>query len=157
MIVIINRGAGHDHDETQARILDLFQSHGVAARLLVARDGGEMAALAGEAARSNAEVVVGAGGDGTIDAVASALAGTGKILGVLPLGTFNLFAKRLSIPRDLEAAVRTAVNGQVTAINVGEVNGRTFSAGPAWVFTPWRCGTASKCFGVLDAAGSSRS
>ena len=126
MIVIINRGAGHGYAETQAWILDLFQSHGAVVQLLVARDGSEMAALAKEAAQSNDEVVVGAGGDGTIDAIASTLAGTGKILAVLPLGTFNLFAKRLGIPLGLEAAVRTAVNGQITTINAGEVNGRTF-------------------------------
>ena len=126
MIVIINRGAGHGHAGTQARIVDLFRDHGVAVTVLVARDGSEMAALAKEAAQSNDEVVVGAGGDGTIDAIASTLAGTGKVLAVLPLGTFNLFAKRLGIPLDLEAAVRTAVNGRVTTINAGEVNGRTF-------------------------------
>jgi diacylglycerol kinase family enzyme len=126
MIVIINRGAGHGHAGIQARILDFFQEHGVVVTALVARDGSELAALAREAAQSNDEVVVGAGGDGTIDAIASTLAGTGKILAVLPLGTFNLFAKRLGIPLDLEAAVRTAVTGRVTKINAGEVNGRTF-------------------------------
>ena len=126
MIVILNRGAGRHHDETQAQIEKFFQSRGIAARVLVARDGGEIARLAAEAARSDAEVVVAAGGDGTIDAIASVLAGTGKILGVLPLGTFNLFAKRLNIPLDLEAALHTAVNGRVAEINVGEVNGRVF-------------------------------
>ena len=44
----------------------------------------------------------------------------------MPLGTFNLFANRLNIPLDLEAAVHTAVNGSVAEINVGEVNGRVF-------------------------------
>jgi diacylglycerol kinase family enzyme len=126
MIVILNRGAGHHRDETKAQIAELFQSHGFTARLLAARDGSEIASLAKEAARSDAEVVVAAGGDGTIDGIVSALAGTGKILGVLPLGTFNLFAKRLGIPLDLKAAVRTAVNGRVAEINVGEVNDRVF-------------------------------
>ena len=82
--------------------------------------------MAEEAARSDAEVIVAAGGDGTIDGIASVLADTGKILGVLPLGTFNLFANRLNIPLDLEAALHTAVNGRVAEINVGEVNGRVF-------------------------------
>lgn len=76
--------------------------------------------------RSDAEVIVAAGGDGTVDAIAAALAGTGKILGVLPLGTFNLFARRQNIPLELGAAVQTAVNGRIAEINVGEVNGRTF-------------------------------
>ncbi len=126
MIVILNRGAGHHRDETQAQIAELFQSHGITARLLVARHGGEIASLAQEAVRSDSEIIVAAGGDGTIDAIAAALTGTGKILGVLPLGTFNLFAKRLNIPLELGAAVQTVVNGRTAEINVGEVNGRTF-------------------------------
>jgi diacylglycerol kinase family enzyme len=128
MIVILNRGAGRHQDETQVQIEKFFRSRDIAARVLVARDGGEIARLGAEAARSDAEVIVAAGGDGTIDAVASVLAGSGKILGVLPLGTFNLFAKRLSVPLDLEAALHTAVNGRVAEINVGEVNGRIFTS-----------------------------
>jgi diacylglycerol kinase family enzyme len=128
MIVILNRGAGRHQDETQARIEKFFRSRGIGARMLVARDGGEIARLAADAARSDAEVIVAAGGDGTIDGIASVLAGTGKILGVLPLGTFNMFARRLTIPLDLEAALDTVVNGGVVEINVAEVNGRTFTS-----------------------------
>ena len=126
MIVILNRGAGRHQDETQAQIKEFFQKRGIAARLFVARHGGEIAQFAEEAASSDAEVIVAAGGDGTIDEFATVLADTGKILGVLPLGTFNLFANRLNIPLDLEAAVHTAVNGSIAQINVGEVNGRVF-------------------------------
>src|SRR4029077_7813812 len=126
MIVIINRRAGHGRAGMQARILDLFQNHGAAVRLLVARDGSEMAAVAKEAALSDDKVVVGAGGDGTIDAIASAIVRTDKSLAVLPLGTFNLFARRIGIPLELDAAIRTAVHGQIMTINAGEVNGRTF-------------------------------
>ena len=126
MIVILNRRAGHHQDKTEAEIENSFGAHGIAVRILVARHGGEIARLADEAARSDAGVIVAAGGDGTIDGVASALVGTGKILGVLPFGTFNLFAKRLNIPLELEAAVQTAVTGRLAEINVGEVNGRIF-------------------------------
>ena len=126
MIVILNHGAGRHHDENRRQIEKFFETRCIAVRVLVARDGGQIARLAADAARSDAEVVVAAGGDGTIDAIASVLAGTGKILGVLPLGTFNLFAKRLNIPLDLEAALRTTVNGRVAEINVGAVNGRVF-------------------------------
>ena len=126
MIVILNRRAGHHQEKTEAEIEDSFRSHGIAVRMLVARHGGEIPQLADEAARSDAGVIVAAGGDGTIDGVASALVGTGKILGVLPFGTFNLFAKRLNIPLELEAAVQTAVTGRLAEINVGEVNGKIF-------------------------------
>ena len=126
MIVILNRRAGRHQDETESQIEEFFRSRGVAARMLVARDGGEIARLAAEAARSDAEVIVAAGGDGTIDGIAAALADTGKILGVIPLGTFNLLARRLNIPAELEAALEIAVAGRIAAINVGEVNGRLF-------------------------------
>lgn len=70
-------------------------------------------------------IVVG-GGDGTISTAAAALAGTGRVLGVLPLGTFNHFAKELGIPLDLDAAVRTVAAGAVRDRDVADVNGRVF-------------------------------
>ena len=67
-----------------------------------------------------------AGGDGTINSVASAVVGSEKSLGVLPFGTMNHFAKDLHIPLDLEGAVNTIVAGHKTKVDVGEVNGRIF-------------------------------
>jgi diacylglycerol kinase family enzyme len=69
MIVILNRGAGRHQDETQAQIKKFFQNRGIAARLFVARHGGEIAQIAEEAASSDAEDIVAAGGDGTIDGI----------------------------------------------------------------------------------------
>ena len=66
------------------------------------------------------------GGDGTINTVASAVVGTDKTLGVLPLGTLNHFAKDLHIPLDLEAAARTILAGHSLEVDVGEVNGQIF-------------------------------
>lgn len=71
-------------------------------------------------------VVVAAGGDGTVSAVADVLRGTGIALGVVPLGTLNHFARDLGIPLDPEEAVRTIVAGHRIAVDVGEVNGRGF-------------------------------
>lgn len=71
-------------------------------------------------------VVVAAGGDGTMNAVANALAGTETALAILPLGTLNHFAKDLRIPLDLEAAVANAMKGTIRKVDVGEVNGRVF-------------------------------
>jgi diacylglycerol kinase family enzyme len=70
--------------------------------------------------------IVAGGGDGTVNAVAGSLAGTDGVLGVLPMGTLNHFAKDAGIPLDLEAAVRNLFTGQVTKVDVGEVNGRVF-------------------------------
>ena len=70
--------------------------------------------------------MVAGGGDGTVSAVAGVLAGTNAAIGVLPMGTLNHFAKDVGIPRHLEAAVRNIFTGQVTNVDVGEVNGRVF-------------------------------
>jgi diacylglycerol kinase family enzyme len=103
---------------------ELFRSHGCEPRFV--DPGSDICSVAIEAARSGARVVVAAGGDGTVSAVAAALAGTDKVLGVLPVGTLNHFAKDLRIPLDLESAVQTIVEGEVAAVDVAEVNGRVF-------------------------------
>ena len=75
---------------------------------------------------ADADTVVFGGGDGTVSTGAAALAGGPKALGVLPLGTFNHFARDLGIPLELEDAVRTIAVGHVREVDVGEVNGRPF-------------------------------
>lgn len=81
---------------------------------------------AAAAAVGRADAVVAAGGDGTVSAVAGALAGTGTPLGVLPLGTLNHFAKDLGIPLDLADAARVLAAGHVRTVDVAEVNGHRF-------------------------------
>jgi diacylglycerol kinase family enzyme len=106
----------------------------IAARFLAAGCDAEVVALQrgqdpAEAARTagaRAAVVVAAGGDGTVSGVAAGLVGTNALLGVLPLGTLNHFAKDLRIPLDLEGAVATIVAGHVGRVDIGRVNGRVF-------------------------------
>lgn len=72
------------------------------------------------AARGPAPVlVVAAGGDGTAGAVAHVLAGTGHVLGLLPLGTSNNFARSLGIPVDPCAAAGLFAGGKVAAVDLG--------------------------------------
>jgi diacylglycerol kinase family enzyme len=123
MIVVMNKGAGGP-DDPQARVLELFRAYGHEPEFV--DPGGDICAVATQAARDAARIVVAAGGDGTVSAVAAALQGTDKILGVLPVGTLNHFAKDLRIPLDLESAVRTILEGEIAAVDVGEVNGRIF-------------------------------
>lgn len=77
-------------------------------------------------ARPGFDAVVVGGGDGSVNAAASVLAGTGIPLGVLPLGTFNHFAKDLGIPLALDEAARVVAEGRTTFVDLGEVNGRIF-------------------------------
>jgi diacylglycerol kinase family enzyme len=72
------------------------------------------------------DVVVAAGGDGTVSAVAARMAGTARALGVIPGGTLNHFAKDLGVPSDLEGAVRVIRANRTRQVDIAEVNGRTF-------------------------------
>jgi len=65
-------------------------------------------------------LVVAAGGDGTVGAVADAVAHTGAILGILPLGTSNDVARSLDIPRDLARAVRLLAVGSASTVDLGQ-------------------------------------
>jgi len=77
-------------------------------------------------ARDPSNIVVAAGGDGTINAVAARLAGGERILGVIPGGTLNHFAKDLRIPQDFPGAVALLRDCPVRRVDVAEVNGRRF-------------------------------
>lgn len=70
--------------------------------------------------------IIAAGGDGTIAAVADVVAGTDRRLGVVPLGTFNYFARSLDLPETPEEAMKAALDGEDIQITVGEVNGKVF-------------------------------
>lgn len=78
------------------------------------------------AADPRPDAVIVAGGDGTVGCAANAVTGTDIVLGVLPTGTFNHFAKDIGMPTDLGEAVRTLVDAEVQLLDVGEVNGRVF-------------------------------
>ncbi|HXM80681.1 MAG TPA: diacylglycerol kinase family protein [Burkholderiales bacterium] len=125
--VIVNAAAGSGcRDEEIAKLRDAFDAAGAQAHFFAGRRGEELQSMARRAASEKPAVIVVVGGDGTINAVASALVGTGIALGIVPLGTFNHFAKDLHIALDLEAAVRTIVGGRSISVDVGEVNDRIF-------------------------------
>ena len=126
MIVVLNHMAGSanadDVRQALARQLgeqiqtDFYETTGDEAEDIVAIVRAELV--------NNPSVVVAAGGDGTISQVAEALIGTDTCLGIIPVGTANVFARELGIPLDLEAAC-ALLNGQphttsVDAMKVGE-------------------------------------
>lgn len=83
-----------------------------------AEDPGEDAAR--QAIEAGADVVVAVGGDGTVRAVACAVAGTDIAMGIIPTGTGNLFARNLELPlADSGALLRTIFDGDEQKVDVG--------------------------------------
>ncbi len=125
--VIINPYAGGTGDEGSRRDLTrLIDSSFHGAAVSFVDKGSDIIRLARQALDRGCRTLIAGGGDGTMSAVASVLAGTQAALGVLPLGTLNHFAKDLGIPLKLEEAVNGLATGKTNHVDVGEVNGRTF-------------------------------
>ena len=79
-------------------------------------------ACAFEALDHGADVVVAVGGDGTVRTVASALSGTGHALGIVPIGTGNLFARNMGIPvDDIDAALTVATSHGSRLVDMGRL------------------------------------
>ncbi|MDW3216363.1 MAG: diacylglycerol kinase family protein [Ilumatobacteraceae bacterium] len=91
---------------------------------------GHATRFAHDAARRGVDVVIGYGGDGTLNEVATGIAGTDTALGVLPGGSTNVFARTLGLPNDPVAAADLLAGGldagDLRPIGLGRVNGRFF-------------------------------
>jgi len=133
LLVLLNAQAGtfaasqvHASEiEPTEHIRRTFAERGVEA--VVRRvETGRLADEARAAAADDFDGVVAGGGDGTLNAIASALAGSSNAFAVLPLGTHNHFAKDLHLPMELDAAIEAIARGAVRDLDVAEVNGRLF-------------------------------
>jgi YegS/Rv2252/BmrU family lipid kinase len=126
--IIVNPIAGRPR-QASARVAlarRLARAAGSGVELAVCEQPGHAAALA-ERFRARAyDVVVAWGGDGTVNEVAGPLVGSSTALGVVPAGSGNGFARGLRLPRDPEAALRTAFGAGSRAIDVGQLGPRHF-------------------------------
>jgi YegS/Rv2252/BmrU family lipid kinase len=125
--VLLNRGGGaaSRDPEIEAKVAQALDSAGIVAEVELVHGGDPSTRCAAAAERGDA-LLIAAGGDGTVSAAASALAGTDTLLGILPLGTLNHFARDLGLPSDLEGAARVIAAGKVRSVDVAEMNGRVF-------------------------------
>jgi YegS/Rv2252/BmrU family lipid kinase len=90
------------------------------------RSGADLAGTLEQVVAAGHDLVVVGGGDGTVSFAAGRLAGTGIVLGVLPLGTANDLARTMEIPAGLDAACAALADGKVVDIDLGRVNGEPF-------------------------------
>jgi diacylglycerol kinase family enzyme len=127
IVVILNAGSGQGRAEALAeRVQRAFVENGAQAEVRLVHGGAEIESALDAAVGESPDVIVAGGGDGTVSAVAAALLDRDILLGVLPLGTLNHFAKDFGLPLEIEAAVSHVVGGEPVRVDVGEVNGRVF-------------------------------
>ena len=124
--LIINSRSGASAGGVAERLAGLYRAAGAEVSPRIAKNGADIPSLAREAAGEHPPLVVAAGGDGTINAVAGAVLGTRTALGVIPCGTLNHFARDLGVPLGETEAVVATLGGRAREIDVGEVNGRLF-------------------------------
>ena len=125
--IILNAGSGkRDAASTPESIVAAFAAVGAAVEVKLIEDGRQIAAEAGRAADQGFKTIVAAGGDGTICAVAGALRGRDVVMGILPLGTFNYFARSLDLPVVMADAARVIVEGKVAPLRIATINDSVF-------------------------------
>jgi len=125
--VILNASAGRGWTrESIAELGERFARHRLDADVRVAATGADVSRIARELMREASPLLVAAGGDGTVSCVASHVQGTETVLGVLPLGTLNHFARDLGLATDLDDAIAAIAANRTARVDVGEVNGLHF-------------------------------
>ena len=130
LFIVFNIGSGHgDAAAARAAIDNACAEAGREVHVLVVDNPqriGEVAQEAVTRARQTKGIVVAAGGDGTINAVAQATLGSGCAFGVLPQGTFNYFSRTHGIPGDTAQGMQVLLRETAQPVQVGLVNNRVF-------------------------------
>lgn len=129
--IIMNPAAGRGKTHRRLpRLRDLLNRYSCEYHLEMTHRPMEAAEIASRAAATGEwDAIVAFGGDGTINEVANGLAGTDAVLGVLPCGTGNDFARSLGLSKDLAQAISTLLEGHVCAVDLGLTGSRYFING----------------------------
>jgi diacylglycerol kinase (ATP) len=107
-------------------LLDLLPRHGLGDELIEPGSEQEAVEAAADAVERGYDMVVAAGGDGTIGLIARQLFGAGTALGILPLGSVMNIPRMLGVPRDLDEAAAILAGGYTRTIDVGQVGDHVF-------------------------------
>src|SRR5437764_1540387 len=113
-------------EQNQTTILATLHSYGIEPEVWYTTEEDPGNGLAKRAAEEGADVVIAAGGDGTVHAVACGLIGTNSTLGIIPVGTMNNIAHSLTIPENISEACEIIAKGAMSLIDVGKINNQIF-------------------------------
>jgi diacylglycerol kinase (ATP) len=124
ILLIVNRHARRGREPLDAALAVFARAGMTVVTEAVARANDVGDAIARRA--GDADAVVLAGGDGTVNEAAEALVAAALPVGILPRGTANDLARAIGLPLDPAAAAEVIVAGATRRIDVGEVNGKRF-------------------------------
>jgi len=123
-IVILNPAA---RSEKASRLLERIRELSGVAPVRLTSEAGDASRIAAEAVRDGVEVIIAAGGDGTLNEVVNGIGNAPVRLGILPVGTMNVFATELGIPHgNLERAWSIIEQGKVVAVDLPKANDTHF-------------------------------
>lgn len=119
--IIFNPVAGAGRYKKLTRAVDAFIGRGIRPTIRETKKRGDACCFAAEEAERGSDIVIAAGGDGTINEVANGLAGSRVALGILPMGVANVLSLEMGIPADPVKAVEIIISGTPQLINPGHV------------------------------------
>lgn len=125
--LIVNPVAGQGRPRRNlTTVRHCLRDYGFRVETFVTHRAGEAIAAAREAAQLGYDCVIVGAGDGTINEAVNGLAGTDVPLGVIPMGTGNVFAHNLGVPISIEGACEVIARGTIRPVDLGRANGRYF-------------------------------
>lgn len=127
IVLIVNPTSGPDNNaQLLPSLITALKKQGIDAEVCTTTPEEDGQGLAAAAAKAGADLVIAAGGDGTIEAVARGLVHTQTTLGIIPQGTRNNIAASLNIPTDLDQAVQVLKAGDRRLFDMGKANHHYF-------------------------------
>ncbi|WP_127753793.1 MULTISPECIES: diacylglycerol kinase family protein [unclassified Devosia] len=130
IIAVLNRDGGTlrtmDLDAFSTEAISIFAEHGHSLECRVVGGKAVQGELWRVAETPGVDVIMAAGGDGTVSAAAGVAFATKVPLAVLPAGTMNLFARSLKVPQDLHEALEALAAGTIGQVDVCSANDRAF-------------------------------
>jgi len=124
ILVILNPAARSER--AAALIAKIEEIVGTSAAIRLTSTPGEARTLAEAAVAEGIRTIVAAGGDGTINEIVNGIAGSAVTLGILPVGSLNVFAVQLGLPKNLKECWEVIESGHVREVDVARANGRSF-------------------------------
>ncbi len=126
LLVLFNPMAGRRHGGRFRSVLHRLAEQGCQVTLQTTTGPGHAEGLAAAARRDQYDIVVAAGGDGTINEIVNGLTQDAPPLALIPMGTANVLAHELGVPLQPAAVADLIATGAARLIRPGRVNGRAF-------------------------------